>query len=488
VVDVPVAERRLTSGLSVRARGWALAALLRRHWAVAVVVAGGVALRIVALVAIYPGIWFSDSNGYIRAAATGTLSVTRVDGYSLVVAPFWHLASAGALIVVQHVVGLGLVVLLYALLVRRGVPRWLAVVGVVPAAVDAYLVLIEHTVMSETVFHASIVGALAVLLWNERPGPVAGVVGGLLLGYATVVRSAAIPFIAIVVVYLLVRRIGWRPVVAACLGWAVIAGAYATVFKAEHGAFAFTQSGGRFLYGKVAPFADCAQLGDLSASERALCPDPRHRLTTNQYMWSRRSPMHGLPPEADSRIGAFALRVVRAEPLTYARVVTEDVLHYFRPGHHIGYNDYPVAPWQFPADPRRFGPPGFRGPIRPGNPERRKHHPITEPNVYVAQMAGRPRLDAGASRFLHDYQRYAYTAGPVLAFCLLLVGLALVLRRGGFRQRLDAALVAVLVLAALFMTQALSNFSYRYGLIAPLLLPVAGALAATALLEGRRRA
>jgi hypothetical protein len=147
-----------------------------------------------------------------------------------------------------------------------------------------------------------------------------------------------------------------------------------------------------------------------------------------------------------------------------------------------------VAPWQFPADPRRFGPPGFRGPIRPGNPERRKHHPITEPNVYVAQMAGRPHVDAGASRFLHYYQRYAYTAGPVLAFCLLLVVLALVLRRGGFRLRLDAALVAVLVLAALFMTQALSNFSYRYGLIAPLLLPIAAALAATALLEGRRRA
>jgi hypothetical protein len=488
VVDVPVAERRLTPGPSVLSRGRALASLLRRHWALAVLAAGGFALRIVALVAIYPGIWFSDSNGYIRAAATGTLSVTRVDGYSLVVAPFWHLGSAGALIVFQHLVGLGLVVLLYALLIRRGVPRAPAVVAVVPAAIDAYLVLIEHTVMSETVFHASVVGAIAVLLWDERPGPVAGVAGGLLLGYATVVRSAAIPFIAIFVVYLLVRRGGWRPVVAACLGWALVAGAYATLFKVEHGAFAFTQSGGRFLYGKVAPFADCARMGDLSASERALCPDPRHRLTTNQYMWGRRSPTHGLPPEADSRIGDFALRVVRAQPLTYARVVGEDVLHYFRPGHHIGPNDYPVGAWQFPADPFRWGYPGFRGPIRPGDPQRRIHHPITEPNVYVAQMAGRPRLNVGASRFLHDYQRYAYTAGPVLAACLLLVVLALVLRRGRWRMRLDAALVAVLVLASLVMTQALSNFSYRYGLIAPLLLPVAGALAAAALLEGRRRA
>jgi hypothetical protein len=91
-------------------------------------------LRLAALVAIYPGIWFSDSNGYVSAAATGTLLRLRVSGYSLVVAPFWHGGSAGALITVQHLLGLGIVVGLYALLVHRGVPRWLALLAAVPAA------------------------------------------------------------------------------------------------------------------------------------------------------------------------------------------------------------------------------------------------------------------------------------------------------------------------------------------------------------------
>ena len=64
---------------------------------------------------------------------------------------------------------------------------------------------------------------------------------------------------------------------------------------------------------------------------------------------------------------------------------------------------------------------------------------------------------------------------------------ALVTRRGTWRLRLDGALVAAVVLAALTVSQALSVFSYRYGMIAALLLPVAGGFAITALREGRVR-
>jgi hypothetical protein len=103
-------------------------------------------------------------------------------------------------------------------------------------------------------------------------------------------------------------------------------------------------------------------------------------------------------------------------------------------------------------------------------------------------MVGRPRFDVAASRFLHGYQRVAYTPGPVLAVCVLLVLAALVTRRGPLRLRLDAALLAAFALGALLVSQALSVFSYRYGLIAPVLLPPAAALALTALLRGRRAA
>jgi hypothetical protein len=479
-ISAPTRRRPETARVDAPRPGRVAGVLVRERWLL-LVLAAGAAMRVLAGLAIWPGIWFSDSNSYIESAATGRLSLTRVDGYALVVSPFWHLGSAGALVAVQHVLGLGIVALLYVLLVRRGVSRGVAALAVVPAALDAYLVVVEHAVMSETIYHALLVGAIALLLWGERPGWPAAAVAGLLLGYAGITRSVAVPLAVLFLAYVLVRRAGWRTVVALCVGWAVVAGGYVVAFHHQHGVYGFTRSSGDFLYAKVAPFADCSDLHGIPPSERALCPDPAVPLTTNAYLWGGKSPIHGLPPSDAPRIRDFALRVIRQRPLHYAGVVGGGVLHFFEPGHRIGANDYPVSAWQFPADPRRWGYPGYRGPIRAGNPTRRRHHAITEPNVYVARMAGTPQLDAGVSRFLHGYQRIAYTWGPLLAACVLLAVVALAARRGAWRLRLDAAFLAGLVLAALVVSQALSVFSYRYGLIAALLLPVSAALAWTAL-------
>jgi hypothetical protein len=454
---------------------------LRPHWPLAVLLLIAAALRVTALVAIYPGTWFSDSNSYIISAVTGRLSTTRVDGYAFLVAPFHALGSAGALIVLQHALGLAIVVVLYALLVRRGVSRWLALLGVVPAALDAYLIVVEHAIMSETTYHVALFGALACLLWQDRLGLVAAASGGLLLGYAGIVRSVGIPLAAVVLVYLLVRRVGWKPLLAFAIGWLLVAGGYVTAFHAQHGTYGFTESGGRFLYAKVAPFADCAELGAIPAGERFLCPNPAKPLTTNEYLWGKQSPIRGLPDSADRRIRDFAKRVIRNQPVDYAHVVLRGVVHYFEPGHRIGYNDYPVGPWQFPADPRVWGYPGYRGPIRRGDPVRRAHHHITEPGPYVSAMVTRPRLGPAASRALHDYQKVGYTWGPLLAACVLVVLAALILRRGAWRLRLDAALLAAITLLAMTVSQALSVFSYRYVMIASFGLPVAAALAIAAL-------
>jgi hypothetical protein len=474
VTDVLASERRAATGPRVRAIG----ALLVRHRALVAVLVAAATLRIVAVVAVYPGIWFSDSNSYVLAAASHTLSPIRVMGYSLVVAPFWQLGSAGALIVTQHVLGLAVVVALYAWLVARGVARWLAALAVVPAALDAYLIAVEHAIMSEAVFHAALVGAIVVLLWKERAGMVAAAASGLLLGYAGVVRSVAIPFIVVLAAYLLMRRVGWRPLAALCLGWAVVVGGYAAVYSHQHGALALTQWQGRFLYAKVARFADCSRLAGLPADERALCPDPRHRLTTNAYLWGTNTPIRGIAVQDNGRISDFALRVVRDAPLTYAGDVARDVLHYFEPGHRIGVNDYTNTTWRFPADPRRWGYPGYRGPIRRATTPRRR----TGPAAYVDRMVGTPRLNVAASGFLHAYQGVAYTSGLLLAACLIAIALALVRARGAAgRLTLDAALLGTLVLVSLLVSSALSVFSYRYSLTAAILLPPAAALAVTAL-------
>jgi hypothetical protein len=484
VTEAQATEPRIGALSGAETRLKAFAGLLRQHLALVIVLAAASALRVIALVAVYPGIWFSDSNSYLQVATTGKLSVVRVQGYALFLAPFLHLGSAGALIVTQHLIGVAIVVLLYALLLRRGVSKLVAVLAVLPAALDAYFIALEHMIMSETLFHACVVSGIALLLWHERLSIPAAVGGGLLLGYAAITRSVAMPFIAILLVYLLMRRVGLYPVLAFAAGWALIVFGYMTIFQIQHGDFAFTQYEGRFLYAKVAPFAKCSELGDLPADERRFCPENAARkYDSNGFIWGKGSPIHGVPVSEDDRIQDFALRVVRHEPLHYAGVVARDTLHYFEPAHRTGRNDYSDTAWQFPSDPRHWQYPGYRGPIRDGTKNRL--HDI-DPSQYVNGMVGQPSLNVHASKFLHYYQRFFFTSGQVLAACVLLVLVSLVRRaRGTFRLRLDATLLAVCSLTTLVVASALSIFDFRYGLLAVLLLPVAGALAVATLL-GRK--
>ena len=460
-----------------RQRLWELA---RAHLALIVLLAVAAALRVVALVAIYPGIWFSDTNSYIVMAATGVPSMVRVGGYALVVAPFLHAGSAGALIVVQHLLGLAIAIGLYALLLRRGVSKVVAVVAVVPAALDPYLINIEHMIMSETVFHAALVGSFATLFWSERLATREAAIAGLLLGYAGVVRSVALPFIALFAIYLLVRRVGARRLVAFAAGWALVVGGYAIVYAAHHGEFALTSWGSRFLYAKVAPYADCSEIPDLPAKERAICPDPEHRLTPNGYLWNEATPIRQVPVSEDDTIRSFGLRVIANDPARYVRVVAGDFLHYFEPGHRKGPGDYNVTTWQFPRNPRVYGYPGYRGPIRPGSAARERR---IDPGRWVTRgFTGEPATSVTASRFLHYYARYFYTSGQIFAICVALVLVAALWRPWlNWRPRLDAGLLATCVVGSLALVSALSIFDYRYALIAVVFLPAAAALAVTGL-------
>jgi hypothetical protein len=452
-----------------------------RHWPLALVLAPAVALRVLAFVAIYPGIWFTDSNGYVAVGATGDLHLDRVSGYGLLVAPFYRLGSAAALIGFQHLLGRAIVVALYALLVHRGVPTWLAALAVVPIALDAYVLAVEHAIMSDTLFDFTVVAAVVLLLWPERPSLWMVATAGLLLGFAGLVRSVGAPFVAVFFIYLAVRRLGWRSLVAFAIPWVLITVAYAAMFDAQHGHFALNLTTGRYLYGQVARFADCSKLPGLPADERSFCPDLAHPLTTNDYLWGHRSPIHEVARTDDGHIRDFALRVIRRWPMRYANVVGGSFIHYFRPGHPIGPNDYKPVPWRFPVDPARPDFPRYRGPIRPHHPGDHWYYPST----YVSRMVSHPHTNAGVSRFLRGYQRFGYTPGPLLAACVL-VALAALFRRGRhWRLRLDGALLAAAALSALVLAAALSVFSYRYILTAVVLLPPAAALSLTALLPAR---
>ena len=65
-------------------------------------------------------------------------------------------------------------VVLYVLLLRRGVSRWLAALAIAPVLLDAYQLQIEQTIMPDVWFEALIVAGLAILLWPPRAWLAAG--------------------------------------------------------------------------------------------------------------------------------------------------------------------------------------------------------------------------------------------------------------------------------------------------------------------------
>ena len=93
------------------------------------------------------------------------------------------------------------------------------------------------------------------------------------------------------------------------------------------------------------------------------------------------------------------------------------------------------------------------------------------------------------ARALAQYAKLDYLIGPAFLFFVLLTLAAVAWRPrdGGWRLRLDAALLAAVGLVVVVAAIAAANFSYRYTLPLYATLPPAGALALSHLLWLPRR-
>ena len=95
--------------------------MLRRHWLTAALLAAGLALRVAAQLAYRPALFYIDTPRYLYNA--GGMDPVGYKGFLLAVLTA---GGFGAVAAVQHLLGLAMAVVLYALLLRRGAPRWLA--------------------------------------------------------------------------------------------------------------------------------------------------------------------------------------------------------------------------------------------------------------------------------------------------------------------------------------------------------------------------
>jgi hypothetical protein len=442
--------------------------LARRHLGLLLLLAVAGGARLVVTAAYATALWFPDSATYVDRAASVAPAVDRPWGYSAFLAVLDPLLAFRYVAVTQHVLGLVLIVLVYALLQHRGVSRWASLLAVVPLGLDAYLLDIEHFILAETLFMVLRTVAMVALLAKERPGPLVVATVGVLMGALTLTRTVGLVLVGVLLVYLVLRlllhTLRWTAVAAFVVGVAATLLPYMAWFDSHHGSFALTDFTGQFLYGRVADFVQCEEL-DMPARLQPLCPTvpPEQRPPGDHFVWFADSPANatrnGVRMWTEEDLREFSMTAIRGQPWDYLHRVLAETKHYLMPGRYSWSQDTCPTWWIFPE---------------PAPVEQYNCTPLLAPGPY----GYRPALVAD----LQAYQRVAYTPGPVLGVCIVAGLGALLLRRRSWRDRLDPALLALLGIALLMGPAATASFDYRYLLPTLAVLPPAAALATRGLL------
>lgn len=428
-----------------------------RHWLFIAVAVPAVALRVITMLGFRWALWFNDSYQYVQdAVGSFRPDQARPSGYSFYLRALEPFHNYGVVTASQHLMGVGIGVMIYALLLHRfKVSPWIATLAAVPVLYDAYQIQLEHLLMADGPFEFLVMAAVTIVLWREKPPTSHLVVAGLLFGLAAITRSIGLPLLGILAVYLLIRRIRLRAIAAAVIACALPTGGYVVWFHESYNAYAMTQSTGIFLYSRVMAFADCRRFS-IPPDEMALCTNasPRHRMISQEYIWSLDAPLRRFqPPEfsplTNNLAKDFATRAIKAQPLDYARVIWDDTWRAFAWKRKvfpdpITYGEYVFAsassgPAAKPATGHGFG---------------ARSAPLYANGSGITHVV---RPYAGIMRL---YQKYVFVPGTILGLLLAagLCGMALAWRRLGGEILLPWTLSA----AMLMIPAATAEFDYRY--------------------------
>ena len=214
----PIA-RRAWSIRSARPGRPGLRELAARAWSghrlFLIVLTPAVLLRIDAELGYRWPAWFNDSFQYVQNTVHFQLDPTRVAGYSIWLKILQPLHTYAVVTIVQHLMGLAVAVMMYALARHRfRAPAWAATLATVPVLYDGFQIQLEHMIMADVPFLFLVMLAVTLLLWSPQPSLGRCLLIGLLLGVSEIVRSVGLPLLAVFAVYMIIRRVGWRKVAA----------------------------------------------------------------------------------------------------------------------------------------------------------------------------------------------------------------------------------------------------------------------------------
>ena len=200
------------------------------------VLAAGAVLRLITVLG-YPGaLWFAgDSYVYLGAALRLRPDLSKSTGYSLFLKVLEPFHSLTLITILQHLMGLAIAVMLYVLLRRARVPKLWSALATVPVLLNGFQIELEHMIMADTLFMFLLVLSATILLWRRRPSWPAVLMAGLLTGYAVTVWSGGLILPVVFIVFVIWRRMGWRPLAAIVAGSAVPIAGYAVWFHSSSG-------------------------------------------------------------------------------------------------------------------------------------------------------------------------------------------------------------------------------------------------------------
>ncbi|MFJ2030799.1 hypothetical protein [Streptosporangium sp. NPDC087985] len=439
--------------------------VLTGHRLFAVVLALAAALRVVTMLGYRPAqLYWYDSFSYLDTAVHLRPSVAfHPIGYPLLLRALWPFHSVEVIAGVQHAMGLGVGLMIYALLRRKSLPAWGASLAAVPVLFDASFLRLEHAVLSDTQFIFLVVAGLTTLMWSPELSARAAAGAGLLFAMAALTRTVALPLLVMVLAVLAVRRVGWRRLAVTALAGMLPLVAYAGWYGHHHGRFALSGADGVALWARTMTFADCAVIRP-TPEQATLCPNGTVVDAASEYVWAPGASLNRLPGDRfthNELARSFALRAIAAQPLDYLREVARDtslafawtpVAHPRRvvPAFGFGHGNWPLPDFPLIDTVKQEYDPGIRG-------------------LYSV----RPYAD-----LLVAYQYPAYLRGPLLGLLLLLGAAGAVLRQRAVLLPWSVA-VGLLVgpVAAL-------DFDHRY--VLPVI-PVACVAAAPAVRAIRER-
>jgi len=306
-------------------------------WALAV----GAFLRLLTVLG-YPGaLWFAgDSYVYIGAALRPQPNLSKSTGYSFFLRLLLPFHSLTLVTVIQHLMGLAVAVMVYALLRHYRVSKVWSTVATLPVLLDGYMIEDEHLIMAESLFTFLLMTAMLLLLWRRQVPWWAALLAGLLAGYAVDVRTEGAVVLVLFPLFLIIRGWrslrGWLAAVLVAVGCLAPVAGYAAWFHSRTGQYGMTMSTGFYLWGRVSSFADCAVIKPTGA-QAAVCPaEPLStRTPPGNFVWhapevhsSKYMVATGGPvtPANNKLLTDFAIRAVEAQPFDYVKTVVKDVL------------------------------------------------------------------------------------------------------------------------------------------------------------------